>query len=110
MDSPFLALIHNATLLLAIAVIFDMARIRPLNAPSWLNNWSANHPPHTFTFKGVPGTLGFTRDITAKKEADKAAFELALEREHIRMLTSFITGAGSLFRVLLPAVSREETG
>lgn len=54
-----------------------------------------------FRFKGMPGALGFIRDITAKKEADKAAFELALEREHIRMLTSFVTEASHEFRTPL---------
>ena len=50
---------------------------------------------------GRPATLNFLSDITERRQADRRAFKLALERERTAVLTKFILDASHEFRTPL---------
>jgi PAS domain S-box-containing protein len=60
-----------------------------------------------FVMHGKSGSLGFMLDISGKKEADSMAFALALERQHMSMLTSFVKDAAHEFRTPLSVIVAE---
>ncbi|MEZ4832539.1 MAG: PAS domain S-box protein [Caldilineaceae bacterium] len=60
-----------------------------------------------FVFNEKPGGLSFLQDITERKQANRTAFELALEREQTTMLTSFVREASHEFRTPLFLIQSE---
>ncbi|MEZ4635596.1 MAG: PAS domain S-box protein [Caldilineaceae bacterium] len=60
-----------------------------------------------FVLFGKKSSLGFMQDISGRKEVERTTLALAMEREHMSMLTSFVEDVSHEFRTPLSIVEAD---